>query len=207
MKLNFSGLVISKTPAYLGLLLPLMMLLKPQIRSHIKDECIKMTARSNDELIVAMEKPCKFIAESFADCLIKESEKSGKILPIVADLISKNYGDASEAVTKKCIASTLDLPEKSLDKVPLAALINTMQNRKDKDTKSDDKKVDVEPNNSIEDTTKVKSEVIDQQTDDDVNQRSKGDDSNAKNKIPDTKDNSKESGETIYMKKMPKFKS
>lgn len=207
MKLFFFGVKVSKVPAYLGILLPLIMLLKPQVKAHIKDECIKMTAGINDELIVAMDKPCKLIAESLSDCLIKESEKSGKILQIVSDLISKNYGNASEAVTQKCIASTLGLPENSLDKVPLAVLINTMQNRKDENRKSDNDEVDEEQNDLIEDITKVEPKVLDKETVANENKHPKGGDSYTENKMPDAKDELEESGETIYMKEMPKFES
>ena len=49
-----------------------MMLLKPQVKSHIKQECVKITSGTNGVLVKAMDKPCKLIAESLSDCIIKK---------------------------------------------------------------------------------------------------------------------------------------
>ena len=194
----------SKIRNYFGILLPLIMLLKPQVSSHMKQECIKMTAGTNEILIAAMNKPCKITSESLSDCLIREAEKSGKILPIVSDLISKNYGEASEAVTKACIASTLGLPDKSLDKVPLAALIEAMQNRKGENKNNDDEEGEKEQKETAEDATDEKFEIPQQESNSDDNKSGKNDADEIINK-KDEKDVSVENENTIYKREMPEF--
>ena len=193
-----------KTIAYLGILLPLMMLLKPQVKSHIKQECVKMTAGTDDVLVEAMSKPCQLIAESLSDCLIKEAENSGNILPILSDVISKNYGDASEAITKKCIASTIGLPKNILDKVPLAALIETMQNRKEKGKHSDNEDLQKEQIEILEDMpdSKPESPELELNPEDNQPEETKPD---GQNKNKDEQDILEDTQETLYKKEMPEI--
>lgn len=204
MKHNFLNKRFSKIPSYLGVLLPLIMLLKPQVKSHLKEECIKMTAGSNDTLIAAMDKPCKIISESLSDCLIREAEKSGKILSILSDLISKNYGDASESVTKTCIASTLGLPKESLDKVPLAALIEAMQNRTDENKNSDSEEPKKEQTEPMEDVTKEKSEGPEQESQSEDNEAGMKESDEVHTKKDDY-DMLLDSEKTTYKKEIPKL--
>ena len=110
-----------------GLLLPIVMFLRPQVEGHLKKECILMTARDNAELVQIMDQPCAALARPIADCLVKEAEGSGRLIGVVADIIKKKYGSASEHVTKRCITKTLSMPKDSLDKVPLSLLIENMQ--------------------------------------------------------------------------------
>ena len=121
-----------------GLLLPIVMLLRPQVEAHLKKECILMTARDNTELIQIMDQPCAALARPIADCLVKEAEGSGRLIGVVADIIKKKYGSASEHVTKRCITKTLHMPKHSLDKVPLALLIENMQSLSAKDNKENE---------------------------------------------------------------------
>lgn len=204
MRPSFLHFKSFKTIPYLGILLPLMMLLKPQVKSHIKQECVKMTAGTNDVLVEAMSKPCQLIAESLSDCLIKEAENSGKILPIVSDVISRNYGDASEAVTKKCIALTLGLPKNSLDKVPLAALIETMQNRKEKNEDSDIEDIKREQNEISEDMPEAKPEIPEQELNPGDNQPEEAK-PDGQNKNKDEQDILEDTQETLYKKEMPEI--
>ena len=203
MKSPFLRFKSSRTPVYFGILLPLIMLLKPQVKSHIKQECVKMTAGTNDVLVEAMDKPCKLIADSLSDCLIKEAESSGKILPIVADLISRNYGDASEAVTKKCIASTLGLPKNSLDKVPLAALIDAMQKLKGDNKEQESEEAKKDQKETLEDIPESKPEIPEQESNSGDNQP-KDNDSDREDKDEQGTSESKE--EAAIKKEMPKFK-
>ena len=121
-----------------GLLLPIVMLLRPQVEAHLKKECILMTARDNTELIQIMDQPCASLARPIADCLVKEAEGSGRLIGVVADIIKKKYGAASEHVTKRCITKTLNMPKDSLDKVPLSVLIENMQSSSTKGKKKDE---------------------------------------------------------------------
>lgn len=202
MKFAFFHIKFPNFFAYFGILLPLMMLLKPQVKSHIRQECVKMTAGTNNILVEAMSKPCQLIAESLSDCLIKEAENSGKILQIFSDVISKNYGDASETITKKCIASTLGLPKNILDKVSLAALIETMQNRKEKSKDSDIEDLKREQNEILEDMpdSKPKLPEIELNPKDNQPEETKPD---GQNKNKDEQDILEDSQETLYKKEMP----
>lgn len=121
-----------------GLLLPIVMLLRPQVEAHLKKECILMTARDNTELIQIMDQPCAALARPIADCLVKEAEGSGRLIGVVADIIKKKYGSASEHVTKRCITKTLNMPKDSLDRVPLSVLIENMQSSSIQDKKKDE---------------------------------------------------------------------
>ena len=205
MKSTFLHFKYSKTPVYFGILLPLMMLLKPQVKSHIKQECVKITSGTNSVLVKAMDKPCKLIAKSMSDCIIKEAEKSGKILSIVSDLFSKNYGEASEAVTKKCVALTLGLPKNSLDKLPLAALLEAMQNSKEKNKDSDIEDVKREQNEILEDIPEDKPDMLEPElnTGSNPQEESKSDGQNKNKYEQDTLEDSKA---PTYKKEMPKFK-
>ena len=204
MKSKFFHFKFPKTFAYFGILLPLMMLFKPQVKSHIRQECVKMTAGTNNILIEAMSKPCQLIAESLSECLIKEAENSGNILPILSDVISKNYGDASEAITKKCIASTIGLPKNILDKVPLAALIETMQNRKEKGKHSDIEDLQKDQSQILEDMpdSKPESPELELNPEDNQPEETKPD---GQNKNKDEQDILEETQETLYKKEMPEI--
>ena len=204
MKSKFFHFKFPNTFAYFGILLPLMMLLKPQVKSHIRQECVKMTAGTNNILIEAMSKPCQLIAESLSDCLIKEAENSGNILPILSDVISKNYGDASEAITKKCIASTIGLPKNILDKVPLAALIETMQNRKEKGKHSNIENLQKEQNEILEDMpdSKTESPELEVNPEDNQPEETKPD---GQNKNKNQQDILEDTQETLYKKEMPEI--
>lgn len=210
---NTSNINLSKKSAYFGLLLPLVMLLKPQVRNHIQGECIRITAGTNNELIMVMEKPCKLIAESISDCLIKESERSGKLLSILSDLISRKYGDSTDAVAKKCTASFLGLPENTLDKVPMAVLINAMQGRTSEDSKSDmEQEMGNDPAESTIDELEVdlanprnsNEEIEDGYPNDDGDKNQDGN-PNSKNKNTDVKTKSEDTQETTFKKEMPRF--
>lgn len=207
-KFNFS-----KQSAYFGLLLPLVMLLKPQVRNHIQGECIRITAGTNEELVVAMANPCKLISESISDCLIKESERSGKLLPILSDLISKKYGDATDSVAKKCTASFLGLPENTLDKVPVAVLINAMQGSTSEKSKSDvnqekgndsvESMID-EPEGDLTKSSNTNEEIKDRYPNDDGDKNSGGN-SNSDTNNTDITTKSEDIKETTFKKEMPKF--
>lgn len=119
----------SINPSLLGVLLPVVMLLRPQVEAHLQKECLKVTASDDQQLAQIMEKPCKDIARPIADCLLREAEGSGRLIGIISDVIAKKYGDASEHVTKLCLAKTFGLPRDSLAKVPLSKLIENMQRK------------------------------------------------------------------------------
>jgi hypothetical protein len=119
-----------------GILLPALMLLKPQVEGHLSKECLRMTAGNNSELAKLMEKPCQAIAAPIADCLIKESERTNNVLKVISEVISKKYGEGSETVTKACLAKTLGIPAESLKDVPLARLIDQMQQDSNDETKA-----------------------------------------------------------------------
>jgi hypothetical protein len=81
----------------------------------------------------AVSQPCGAIATPIADCLIREADKSNNVLKIVSEVLSKKFGEGSEAVTKACIAKTLKIPVETLKELPLNTLINNQLQKTDKE--------------------------------------------------------------------------
>jgi len=128
--------------SYFGILLPALMLLKPQVESHLEKECINIAAGENTEIVNIMQKPCAAIVAPIATCLIKEAERTNNVLKIIGEVISKKYGEGSETVTKGCIAKTLGIPVESLKDVPLAKIFDQKQTDSDKSKSKCDAQID-----------------------------------------------------------------
>lgn len=128
--------------SYFGILLPALMLLKPQVENHLEKECINIAAGENMELVNIMQKPCAAIAAPIATCLLKEAERTNNVLKIISEVISKKYGEGSETVTKGCIAKTLGIPVESLKDVPLAKIFEQKQTDSDKKKTKCDAEID-----------------------------------------------------------------
>ena len=107
------SLLNKKLHYYLGfysIFLPALLLVKPQVEEQLKKECINIFVGQNLTLQNAVSQPCGAIATPIADCLIREADKSNNVLKIVSEILSKKFGEGSEAVTKACIAKTLKIP-------------------------------------------------------------------------------------------------
>ena len=54
--------------------------------------------------------------------LIEETDRSGRSLGVVSELVQGRFGDDSEWVVKRCLARLLGLKPESLQEVPLEEL-------------------------------------------------------------------------------------
>ena len=93
----------------------------------------------------------------------------------------------------------------SLDKVPLAALIETMQNRKEKNEDSDIEDVKREQNEILEDIPEDKPDMPVQELNTGTNPQEETK-SDGQNKNKDEQDTLKDTETPTYKKEMPKFK-
>ncbi|MFM8525500.1 MAG: hypothetical protein ACKOCM_07765 [Cyanobacteriota bacterium] len=110
------------TPAQAGLLTPLLSLARPQLELSLARQCLVYSAGADSQLQNALARPCEALARPIAACLIHETEASGRALGVISDLISGRFGDASEAVVKRCLAITFGLPGDTFAAVPLRRL-------------------------------------------------------------------------------------
>jgi len=114
-------------PSQAGIFKPLLGLARPRIQSYIESECIDMSAGNVVQLREAMLEPCKAIAKPITECLIVQTESSGRKVQVIQELLAHQFGESSELVIKRCIASTLGLRVTALDSVPLRKIIDRMK--------------------------------------------------------------------------------
>ena len=104
---------------YASIFKPLLNLLRPQLENSLFGECVKLIGGIDQNLIIISSKACRLAVEPISNCLIKQADKSGKTLVVIKEIIQSKFGDASETVVKRCIASILMLPINSFQNIPL----------------------------------------------------------------------------------------
>jgi len=109
-------------PARAGLLGPLLQLLRPQLETRLAAACEQWASGGDAELARQLQRPCTALAGPTSRCLIEESERSGRTLAVINDLIAGRFGDDSERVVKRCASRLLGLPADTLNDVPLRQL-------------------------------------------------------------------------------------
>ena len=110
-------------PARAGLLRPLLDLMQPQLASRLSRACVQQLAGGDAALASRLEQPCQRIAAPTSRCLIDETDRSGRGLGVLTELLAGRFGDDSEVVVKRCLTRQLGLPEGSLDDLPLRELV------------------------------------------------------------------------------------
>ena len=123
--LALSGLIPSRAEA--SILKPLLLLLAPRLESSLQQECTKLISGVEPELIKPMAKVCKTISKPIASCLINQADTSGRALGVIKEMIQGKFGDDSELVVKRCIASILLLPLDTFSDVPLKKFIDQLK--------------------------------------------------------------------------------
>lgn len=124
------GLLISSASAdeaSAGLLSPFLALGKSSLENRLSQQCLSLVSGENESVKEIMQSPCKSLAKPLAQCLLDETKRSGQTLPIIKDVIMNQFGEASELVLKRCVALTLRLPRKSLDKLPLRRIFESLK--------------------------------------------------------------------------------
>lgn len=117
-----AGLWMAAAPAQAGLLTPVLQLMRPQLESRLARACVEMASGGDRELEQSLRDPCRQLAGPTSRCLIEETDRSGRSLGVLSELIGGRFGDDSEAVVKRCVARMFGLPSTSLDGVSLRQL-------------------------------------------------------------------------------------
>ena len=109
-------------PARAGLLTPLLSLMRPQLEGRLTAACQQWAGAGDKLLEEKLAPPCRALAGPTSRCLIEETERSGRSLGVVTELLSGRLGDDSELVIKRCASRMLGLPPESLSDVPIREL-------------------------------------------------------------------------------------
>lgn len=70
----------------------------------------------------SLEDPCRKLAKPTSRCLIEETDRTGRGLGVLTEMLGGRFGDDSEVVVKRCLARLLGLPVESFKDVPLRDL-------------------------------------------------------------------------------------
>ena len=127
--LGAAVLVLAVPAAQAGLLTPVLQLMRPQLERQLARTCVTMAASDDRELARSLEDPCRQLAGPTSRCLIEETDRSGRSLGVLSELISGRFGDDSEVVVKRCLARMFGLPASALDGVPLRQLAQRFADR------------------------------------------------------------------------------
>jgi hypothetical protein len=109
-------------PARAGLLRPVLQLMRPQLESRLARVCVEAAAGDDPELRRSLRDPCRKLAVPTSKCLIEETDRTGRGLGVLTEMLAGRFGDDSEVVVKRCLARMFGLPADSLKGVPLREL-------------------------------------------------------------------------------------
>lgn len=118
-----SGMVVGMaSPATAGLLMPVLQLMRPQLESRLAEICVQAASVGSPGLGASLQDPCRKLAAPTSRCLIEETDRTGRGLGVLTEMVGGRFGDDSEVVVKRCLARLLGLPVDSLRDVPLRDL-------------------------------------------------------------------------------------
>lgn len=124
-----SGAVLQPLEARAGLLTPLLQLMRPQLEERLARVCVTMASGGDKDLEHSLQDPCRQLAGPTSRCLVEETDRSGRSLGVLSDLIGGRFGEDSEMVVKRCMARMFGLPSGVLDGVPLRQLAQRFAER------------------------------------------------------------------------------
>jgi hypothetical protein len=124
-----AGMLLAAAPAQAGLLTPVLQLMRPQLETRLARACVEMASSGDRDLEQSLREPCRQLAGPTSRCLVEETDRSGRSLGVLTELISGRFGDDSEVVVKRCLARMFGLPTTSLDGVPLRQLAQRFAQR------------------------------------------------------------------------------
>ncbi len=120
-----------------GLFQPLIQLLQPRIERQLVSECRQLAEQALDGVATeiapkswlnnAVEQPCRTLARPVSECLIRETSRSGRELGVLTELLRGRVGDDARAVIRRCLASLTDLPQSSLNQIPVQELMERLR--------------------------------------------------------------------------------
>ncbi|MFN6337389.1 MAG: hypothetical protein ACK41W_01480 [Cyanobacteriota bacterium] len=110
------------SPVEAGLLMPVLELMRPRLEARLAEVCIQTATAGSPALGASLEDPCRKLAKPTSRCLIEETNRTGRGLGVLTEMLGGRFGDDSEVVVKRCLARLLGLPVDSLKDVPLRDL-------------------------------------------------------------------------------------
>ena len=122
ISLLLAGATVPARPAAAGLLRPLLRLMRPRLESRLAEVCVEAASGGRAELERSLKDPCRKLAVPTSKCLIEETDRSGRGLGVMTEMMAGRFGDDSEEVVKRCLARMFGLPPNSLRDVPLREL-------------------------------------------------------------------------------------
>jgi len=117
------GLGLPLAPVQASVWRPLLMLMRPQLENRLAQVCVEAAAGDNRELSSRLQDPCRKLAAPTSRCLIEETDRSGRGMGVLTELLRGRFGDDSEVVVKRCLARLFGLPADTLREVPLQDLV------------------------------------------------------------------------------------
>jgi hypothetical protein len=116
------GLGVPLPAAEAGVWKPLLVLMRPQLESRLARACVQAAAGESAELAARLDDPCRKLAVPTSKCLIEETDRSGRGMGVLTELVRGRFGDDSEVVVKRCLARLFGLPPDTLRDVLLQEL-------------------------------------------------------------------------------------
>lgn len=122
--LFFTGglVLLAATPSSAGLLMPVLELMRPRLETRLAEICIQTASGSFPGLGSSLTDPCRKLAKPTSRCLIEETDRTGRGLGVLTEMLGGRFGDDSEVVVKRCLARLVGLPVESFKDVPLRDL-------------------------------------------------------------------------------------
>jgi len=121
-----AGLWVAIPAAQAGLLRPLLDLLQPQLEARLAEACMTKIAGGESNLSQRVQQPCLAIANPTSRCLIEETDRSGRGLGVLSELLAGRFGEQSEMVVKRCLARLLGIRAERLEKLTLRELAHRL---------------------------------------------------------------------------------
>ena len=82
-----SGAVLQPPAARAGLLTPLLQLMRPQLEERLARVCVTMASGGDKDLERSLQDPCRQLAGPTSRCLVEETDRSGRGLGVLTELI------------------------------------------------------------------------------------------------------------------------
>jgi hypothetical protein len=116
------GVLSASGAAQASLLTPVLNLMRPQLENRISGACQQWASGGNASLEAQIAPACRALAGPTSRCLVEETERSGRSLGVVTELLAGRFGDDIELVVKRCAGRMLGLPADSFLNVPIRSL-------------------------------------------------------------------------------------
>jgi hypothetical protein len=117
------GIVLGlASPSSAGLLMPVLELMRPRLEARLAELCIQTASVGSPSLGASLQDPCRKLAKPTSRCLIEETNRTGRGLGVLTEMLGGRFGDDSEVVVKRCLARLLGLPVDSFRDVSLGDL-------------------------------------------------------------------------------------